>query len=48
MTKETKLALINFTGLVTTAIVQQQEGKDVDWREIADAHNTLVEALDSE
>lgn len=48
MNEQTKLALINWTGLVSTAIARQANGKDVDWREIVDAQETLTTALQSE
>jgi hypothetical protein len=48
MTEQTKLALINFTGLVSTAISRQANGKDVDWREIVDAQEALANAIKSE
>lgn len=45
MTEQTKLALVNFTGLVATAIARQAEGKDVHWREIVDAQEALANAI---
>lgn len=47
MNEQAKLALINWTGLVSTAIARQANGKDVDWREIVDAQETLSTALQS-
>ena len=48
MTEQAKLALINWTGLVTAAIARQCHEKYVDWREIVDAQNTLQDALQTE
>ena len=45
MNEQIKLALINFTGLVAVAIARQQNGIKVDWREIADAQETLATAI---
>ncbi len=48
MNAETITALKNFTAAVTSAIARQQNGRDVDWRDIIALQELLESALDKE